>query len=393
MAAAHTPPADRAAAGMAPPPVDVWHHALQRFALRGLVIVGIGVGVALLLTLDAPPLQRQLTLLYTVCITLGCWFCVDGGITLWQRHAARRPGADHAGWPRWPVLALLLPLGTALGYSAGHAVANALAGRDDPALLAALLAGRPHTALALLLLAMLPGVVAVLYFQSREHLAASRAQALAAERAATDARLQVLLTQLEPHMLFNTLATLRALIAHDPPQAQAMLDRLVAYLRATLVASRLGAHTLADEFERLGDNLALMALRMGPRLAVRLDLPADLRQLPVPALLLQPLVENALRHGLEPKVGGGRIEVAAQREGGTLVLTVRDTGVGLAVVDDLRPAGAADAALPGTGFGTRGLRERLAALHGNAASLQLRPAHDAEGGCVATVTLPLASSG
>ena len=90
---------------------------------------------------------------------------------------------------------------------------------------------------------------------------------MAAERSAAEAQLKLLQSQLEPHMLFNTLANLRVLIGTDPARAQAMLDRLIAFLRATLTASRSGSHALADEFDRLGDYLALMAVRMGPRLA------------------------------------------------------------------------------------------------------------------------------
>src|SRR5690606_22156517 len=125
-----------------------------------------------------------------------------------------------------------------------------------------------------------------------------------AQRQASEARLRLLESQLEPHMLFNTLANLRALIGSDPPRAVEMLDRLNAFLRATLAASRSAAgaqrHTLRDEFARLDDYLALMAVRMGPRLRVVLSLPEPLADCPVPALLLQPLVENAIRHGLEP---------------------------------------------------------------------------------------------
>ena len=185
-------------------------------------------------------------------------------------------------------------------------------------------------------------------------------------------------------MLFNTLANLRVLIGADPPRAQAMLDRLIAFLRSTLAASRGGDHALADEFQRLADYLALIEVRMGPRLQVRLDLPAELRSLPVPALLLQPLVENAVQHGLEPQVAGGRIEVGARREGGTLVLSVRDTGAGLAAQPALSAAPA-----PGHGFGVTQVRERLAALHGARATLVLAPAGDAEGGTLAEVRLSI----
>ncbi len=127
-----------------------------------------------------------------------------------------------------------------------------------------------------------------------------------------------------------------------------------------------------------------MAIRMGPRLQVVLDLPTALRDLPVPPLLLQPLVENAIKHGLEPQVQAGRLLVQARQQGPHLVLTVRDTGVGLTGAD------AAQRTLDdiGTGFGTVQVRERLQALYGSAATLTLAPADDAEGGTLATVTLP-----
>ncbi len=185
-------------------------------------------------------------------------------------------------------------------------------------------------------------------------------------------------------MLFNTLANLRVLIALDPPRAQAMLDHLIAFLRATLDASRAdtpGSHTLATEFERLSDYLSLIAIRMGPRLRWSIDLPDALRCQPVPPLLLQPLVENSIRHGLEPAIEGGTIEIRAAAESGRLVLSVRDSGVGL------------DLAHPSPGgshFGLQQVRERLASLHGTAARLQLDavPA-DQGGGTLARIELPL----
>ena len=124
---------------------------------------------------------------------------------------------------------------------------------------------------------------------------------------------------------------------------------------------------------------------MGPRLNRRLDLPDELAGLPVPPLLLQPLVENAIKHGLEPTVAGGWIRVSAQREGGTLVLSVRDTGAGISI------GGTGPGALPpgGSRFGIQQVRERLAALYGKTASLELIPANDDEGGTLAIVRLPV----
>jgi LytS/YehU family sensor histidine kinase len=178
-------------------------------------------------------------------------------------------------------------------------------------------------------------------------------------------------------MLFNTLANLRVLIGTDPVRATAMLDRLNDFLRATLTASRTeasaGRHTLADEFARLRDYLELMAVRMGPRLRYTLDLPAALAAQPVPPLLLQPLVENSIRHGLEPGLQGGEIRVVARHEGADLVLEVSDTGVGC------EPS-------PTPGFGLSQVRERLATAYPGRAQLdwQGRPGE----GTRALLTLP-----
>jgi sensor histidine kinase YesM len=178
-------------------------------------------------------------------------------------------------------------------------------------------------------------------------------------------------------MLFNTLANLRVLIATDAPRAQHMLDHMIAYLRATLSASRNTTHTLQAEFDRLRDYLALMDVRMGPRLQYALDLPTHLANQTVPTLLLQPLVENAIQHGLEPKVEGGSIFVTANQEGDILVLEVEDTGVGLRGLDT-----------GGTGFGLAQVRERLATLYGVRGQIELldNPA----GGTRVVVQLPTA---
>jgi LytS/YehU family sensor histidine kinase len=184
-------------------------------------------------------------------------------------------------------------------------------------------------------------------------------------------------------MIFNTLANLRVLIGLEPARAQVMLDHLIHFLRATLSASRSAVHPLATEFERIADYLALMGVRMGARLQVKLDLPDDLRTVPVPPLLLQPLVENAIKHGLEPHVQGGLITVAAQREGARLLLSVRDTGEGLG-------SQAADTA--GTQFGLALVRQRLSTLYGEQATLTLQAATDDDGGTLALVRLPMPTS-
>lgn len=363
---------------MTPPATLPGHPRLRRFGRRGVQAAGIGVAVAVCLTLMAGQ-NLMTTLVYSVCIALGCWLFIDGGRMLTARWALRKasPAARLSGgeWPGWGWMSAVLLVGTLAGYTLGSEVAARLLGHAG--------LGMPDLNLrafmSVLVLSLFPGIAATYFFYSRARIAATRAQAEQAERLAAEQRLQLLASQLEPHMLFNTLANLRALIGVDPARAQAMLDRLILFLRATLGASRATLHPLADEFARLADYLELMQIRMGDRLQTRFTLPADLAAQPVPTLLLQPLVENAIKHGLEPHVEGGRIDISAARENGKLVLRVRDTGAGLT------PA----MARQGSGFGLEQVRERLSTLYGPAAGLDLAAAADAEGGALATLTLPL----
>lgn len=206
---------------------------------------------------------------------------------------------------------------------------------------------------------------------------AEKARAASIERQALQAQLQLLQAQIEPHMLFNTLANLQGLIAIDPPRAGQMLDQLIQYLRATLGATRGGNSTLGQEFSLMQAYLGLMQVRMGSRLSCALRLPPELASLPVPPMLLQPLVENAIKHGLEPKLEGGRLDIEAEREAGELVLRVRDDGLGH---DELAPTA-------GTRTGIRNIRERLQALYGPQAALTLEP--NTPHGMCATLRLPL----
>ncbi|MEJ8839531.1 sensor histidine kinase [Ramlibacter sp. AN1133] len=317
----------------------------------------------------APERSYAPPLVYSLLIGSVIWAVIDLGRVL-------MPSARATGWPPgWRGFALVaagIVAGRVLGGTLGDLVCRsfALYGPNDPV-------HGPAEVRADLLITFLAGTVGSYWFYARnksEYLARRMREA---ERHANDARLKLLETQLEPHMMFNTLANLRALIAVDPARAQEMLDHMIAYLRATLDASRAATHPLRTEFDRLHDYLELMAIRMGPRLTYALDLPEDLAELPVPALLLQPLVENSIKHGLEPKVEGGRIEVCARREGDRVVIEVRDSGVG---------AGGPDSS--GKGFGLVQIRERLAALHGARASLDFST--DPQG-AHARIALPLAA--
>jgi hypothetical protein len=181
-----------------------------------------------------------------------------------------------------------------------------------------------------------------------------------ARQLSAQAQLELLRSQLEPHMLFNTLANVNDLIDEDPAQAKAMLHRLIAFLRATLQGSQVVVHPLSTEFELVADYLALMQIRMGERLKAELHLPPELAEAPVPAMLLQPLVENAIQHGLAPRRAGGWVRITADRQAQGLVLTVRNSG------------GQAQEATRGSGFGLRFVAERLRALYADLAFVELQ---------------------
>ena len=176
-----------------------------------------------------------------------------------------------------------------------------------------------------------------------------------------------------------------ARVEADGPHKGAEMQFAIICHRVSLSCRCFGAdgslsHPLAAEFDRLGDYLELMSVRMGERLRYTLDLPDDLRDTPVPPLLLQPLVENSIRHGLEPQVEGGEIAVRARKEADQLVIEVSDTGVGL---DAAPPQPSNDG-----GFGLEQVRERLATVYGEQGRLSLRPAVTG-GGTRVTLHLPL----
>jgi signal transduction histidine kinase len=351
----------------------------QRLVSHGAVVGGLCLGIAALLTaISGRGFWSNLG--YSVCIGLVCTATVGLTMHLAQRLSAARqrragqPAAAHGVHSGWAGVIPGSLLAVLLGPTLGMWLGDQVTGKVSPSLLQ----WRSSTMQVTLLLCLLGTLIAVAVLSALERLAAARAQAEAAQRLATETQLRLLQSQLEPHMLFNTLANLRVLIGLDAQRAQGMLDHIISYLRATLQASRHDSHPLAAEFDRLRDYLALMAVRMGPRLQVDLQLPEALRNLPVPPLLLQPLVENAIQHGLEPKVAGGRLQVRASADAGQLCLQVRDTGLGLGAVPST-----------GTGFGVGQVRQRLATLYGERAQLRLQAAPDDDGGVLATVTLPL----
>jgi LytS/YehU family sensor histidine kinase len=333
---------------------------LPRYGLYVVLFNGV---IAALLAAIGYGGSFAVNLVYSQCIGLTAWLAIDGSRRLlWP--GKRSP----IGWLLL-ITAAAIPLASLVGSR-----------------LAALLLGHRwslQTNAGSLFITATAGFVISLYFWEREKIAALEAAAArersrneSIERQAAEARLKLLQAQIEPHFLFNTLANLRALITADPNRALAMLDHLNDFLRATLAAARKEKSTLGVEFALLRDYLEIVRIRMGARLKFHLDLPAELSGVTLPPMLVQPLVENAIKHGLEPRVEGGDIEVRAAAEEGRLQVSVSDSGLGLG-----------GAPSDGARAGIDQVRSRLRAVYGESANLQL--AERPGGGVTATLLLPL----
>lgn len=198
--------------------------------------------------------------------------------------------------------------------------------------------------------------------EARAEQAEAQAQCEILERQLAEARLQALQAQVEPHFLFNTLAAVEHLIETDAARAATMQRHLIAFLRGALPRMRSQTTTLGDEVELCRNYLAIMKIRMEDRLDFRVEVPVDLLGHRFPPLMLQSVVENAVKHGLEPKAEGGSLLISAGRAPGRLRVTVADSGLGFGT-----------AAPAGSGIGLANIRERLRGLFGDSAALTVSP--------------------
>ena len=211
--------------------------------------------------------------------------------------------------------------------------------------------------------------------------ATETAEAEQLRRQVLEARMAAMQAQVEPHFLFNTLASIDHLIETDPPRASTMQKNLIALLRASMPTMReangagTGVRDLGRELAVIRPYLEILKVRMEERLATEIDVPEGLHSAEFPPMMIQSLVENAIKHGLEPKAEGGRLSVKAQIVHGKLAVTVADTGLGFG-----------KAATAGTGVGLENIRERLKLLYGAKASLTV--AENRGGGTAVTITVP-----
>jgi signal transduction histidine kinase len=213
--------------------------------------------------------------------------------------------------------------------------------------------------------------------------ATENAESEALKRQVVEARMAAMQAQVEPHFLFNTLASIDHLIEVDPPRASQMQKNLIALLRASMPTMREAnangaVRDLSRELAVIRPYLEILKMRMEERLQTEIDVPEGLMSAEFPPMMIQGLVENAIKHGLEPKAEGGKLTVKAEIVHGKLAVTVADTGLGFG-----------RAATSGTGVGLANIRERLQLLHGNKAAVTVT--ENQPSGTVVTITVPYRS--
>ena len=301
-------------------------------------------------------------------------FSIHFGFSCFYRFTTRA-WRDRLPKPALKALHVIIPITCVY---VGYTLAFAIKGRNFLSLLMAY----PRVGIMIFLIGLVVSFVWYLVMDGQTRSlraeadeARAREAASAAQKQASEAELRALQAQIEPHFLFNTLANVQALIDYEPAKARQMLESFIEYLRATLDASRRTHGTLGDEVAMLQRYLQLMQVRMGKRLQTVWDIEPDLLSLPLAPLLLQPLVENAIKYGLEPKIEGGTITLRASRKAGRVQIVVQDDGVGMHAASTARkpPSG-------GSGTGLKNVLARLQSSSGASATLSVA---DTPGGCSA----------
>ncbi|WEN13955.1 histidine kinase [Rhodanobacter sp. AS-Z3] len=328
-----------------------WPGLALRTCIASLIAVSAGPLLATLIRHWRLPLAVE-RLLVLLAIMLGLWI---GTIALdWVGAYHAHLMQAYSGRPTGPNLI-------------GQTVSNFLAATINASVLVLIVAGG--------------GLAAIYYLGEQRRIAQYAAgrqiEGLRAERNAADMRLAVLQAQIEPHFLFNTLASVRSLIANEPERAAKTIDALAAYLRVALPRIRttgIEEATLGRQIDLCLGYLEIMNVRTAGRIKVHLDASDDVRALPFPPLILLTLVENAMTHGIEPKPGPGMIAIIAGTVDGFLSVSVEDNGMGLQ---------------PGTtpGLGLANVRAQLRDRFGTRASFDI--ASRAGGGVSARIQVPL----
>lgn len=329
--------------------------------LQVLVLTTL-VGIVLSVMLSSP-LERSLT--YSLAIGL------DIFIIAWVLILLRKDRRKTFG-----IFLIAIPLGSIVGVALG----SYLLGTS----LLQLLEKQPQVLLTTAIAALAFGTAISYYFYARSRIAEGQHQLQAEtlnrahnEQRLTETELRLLQAQIEPHFLFNTLSNVVSLIDNDPQNAKQMLENLTHYLRASLQRTRTETTTLGQEAALLKTYLAIQTIRMGERLRYKIDIPPDLHKIALPPLIIQPLVENAVKHGIEPSLKGGSVLIKAKQDNEFLFIEVQDTGQGMQTTS-------------GSSVGLHNIQQRLHALYGEKGCLRIT--ENQPHGVIAALTIPLSVS-
>ena len=337
-------------------------------AFGKLLLLSTATGVALHLVFPGKSLLTHILLVDAVALAAGFSYLV--AYFNYRRMVGKSLGII-------VVLSLIASLGALTGAGmAAHDQGIGMAQAMETRWLKALLMG----AGAGLLFAGPMAVVGALRNQQYQALTARLeldAERHRAARELSESHLRMLHAQIEPHFLFNTLGAVQQLAEKSAPRAAELTANLIAFLRASLAEMRSERVTLEADFGLVEAYLQVMAARLGERLHYQITLPPELAPTSVPSMMLLTLVENAIKHGIEPALRGGSVFVSARRVGAMLRLSVRDSGAGMA-------------AQPGAGDGLENVRRRLELIYGGQAALSVTEA--GEGGVLADIVLPAAEA-
>lgn len=242
----------------------------------------------------------------------------------------------------------------------------------------------PKSLLQMIILAIsFGGIVSYFFFSkaelkvTKEEIQQERIQRLSKEKEALEANLRLLQAQIEPHFLFNTLSNILSLIDTDRTKGKSMLEDLIQYLRTSLSRTRHDLITLDQEVEIIKAYLNILKIRMDERLHFRIEISDALRQQPFPPMLLQPLVENAVKHGLDPKIEGGEILIKAEEGDGFIRIEIKDNGIGFHAYFE-------------AGVGIGNVRERLRLLYGEKGRLIIE--ENKPSGVIVIIEVPILKS-
>ena len=331
-------------------PINIKHHLNARHILSEFIYtILLSTLIAAFLTFTGIT-TKSFIMNLIVSQSLGISFCSIATLLLWLFKPERTASLLF-------IAVIGIVSGTLIGVQIGFFVLHQI----FPVTL-----NQPGKSLfQVIILAITFGGVAWYFFYSKarirlgnEVIQEEKIKSLASEKEALEANLRLLQAQIEPHFLFNTLSNVLSLIDTNPTDGKSMLVDLIHYLRTSLSRTLPDQTTLDQEIDMIKAYLNIQKLRMGDRLHFRIELPDAVRQLPFPPMLLQPLVENAIKHGLEPKMEGGEITIKVAEKDDFIRIEVTDTGIGFSSFHN-------------TGVGIGNVRERIKLLYGEKGRLIL----------------------